>query len=337
MWNVLTSQAIISAEILPILCEHAHSPSTKLRIESLWALKHVSYNSTNDVKIKIIEALGPGWIKEIIMQDPTTALAKRGMDEESDSTTLVGMGRANSAGEQVDLLNPVEDSQERDEDYKMTDTMPTSKMSLDMFLPDASRRRKLALNGDLDQTTQARQDDIVVQEQTFDLLRNIICGPGAFEMIDYLLQAIGQSEILDALADKLRARSIQIPHRRESGSRTLYVPTEILVSVTFVVIHIAAGLPRHRRLLVEHPDLLRHLMGYFNHAHRDVRTNCVWVVINLTYKDDQSDLEGCRERASKMRLLGMMDRLDSLQGDPDIDVRERTKTAEHLMNSLSSA
>lgn len=330
-------QAIISAEVLPILCEHAHSPNTKLRIESLWALKHVAYNSTNDVKIKIIEALGPEWLKQVIMQDPTTALAKRGMDEEMDGSTLVGMGRANSAGEQVDLLNPVEGAQERDEDFKMTDTLPPSKMSLDMFLPDASRRRRLALNGDLDQTTQARQDDIVVQEQTFDLLRNVICGPGASEMIDYLLQVIGQDEMLDALADKLRARSIQIPHRRESGTRTLHVPTEILVSVTFVVIHFAAGLPRHRRLLVEHPDLLRHLMGYFNHHHRDVRTNCVWVVINLTYEDDQSDHEGCRERAHKLRSMGMMDRLDSLQNDPDIDVRERTKTAEHLMNALSSA
>lgn len=334
---ILTNfQAIISAEILLILCEHAHSSSTKLRIESLWALKHVAYNSTNDVKIKIINSLGPGWLKQIIMQDPTTALAKRGMDEEMDGGTLVGMGRANSAGEQVDLLNPVEDAQERDEDYKMTDPMPTSKMSLDMFLPNASRRRKLAFNGDLDQTTQARQDDIVVQEQTIDLLRNIICGPGSSEMIDFLFQAIGQDEILDALADKLRSRTIQLPQRRESGSRTLHVPTEILVSVTFFVIHLAAGLTRHRWLLMEHRDLLRHLMGYFTHHSREVRTNCVWVVINLTYEDDQSDREGCRERAFKLRSMGVMDRLNSLQDDPDIDVRERRKTAEHLMNSLSA-
>lgn len=270
------------------------------------------------------------------MQDPMIALAKRGMTE-MEGGSLVGMGRANSAGEQVDLLNPVEDSRGRDEDSKMADSMPTSKMSLDMFLPDASRRRKLALNGDLDQTTQARQDDIVVQEQAFDLLRNVICGPGATEMIDYLFQEIGREEILDSLADKLRSRTIQVPHRRESGSRTLHVPTEILVSVTFVVIHLAAGLPRHRRLLVDHPDLLRLLMGYFNHHHRDVRTNCVWVVINLTYEDDQSDREGCRERASKLRSLGVMDRLSALLDDPDIDVRERTKTAEHLMNSLSPA
>ncbi|KAL2825480.1 armadillo-type protein [Aspergillus cavernicola] len=329
-------EAIISAEILPILCEHAHSSNTKLRIESLWALKHVAYNTTNDVKTKIIKGLQSGWIKQVITQDPTTILAKRGLDEDTDSSTPGGMSRANSAGERVDLLNPVDDIEERDEDMKMTDPLPSSKVSLDMFLPDATRRRKLALHGNLDQTTQARQDDIAVQEQTLDLLRNIVCGPGASEMIDHLFKEIGQDLLLDAVADKLRPRSIPLPHRRESPNhRAVQVPTEILVAVIFFIIHIAAGLPWHRQLLVSHPDLLRYLMSYFNHSHRDVRTNCVWVVINLTYEDDASDREGCRERALKLRSIGVLDRLASLEHDPDLDVRERTKTALHLVNSLT--
>lgn len=327
-------EAIISAEILPILCEHAHSSNTKLRIESLWALKHVAYNSKSDVKIKIIDGLGPDWIKQVISQDPTSVLAKRGPDEETDSSTPGGMSRANSAGERVDLLNPMDNLQEGDEE--MADTLPTSKFSLDMFLPDTTRRRKLALHGDLDQTTQARRDDIAAQEQTLDLLRNVVCGPDAPEMIDHLLKAIGQDFLLDALADKLRPRSIQLPHRRDSpNNRTLQVPTEILVAVTFFIIHLAAGLPWHRQLIVSHRDLLRYLMGYFNHSHRDVRTNCVWVVINLTYEDDASDREGCRKRALELRSIGVLDRLASLEHDSDLDVRERTKTALHLVNSLT--
>lgn len=331
-------EAIISAEVLPTLCEHAHSTNTRLRIESLWALKHVAYNSTNDVKMKVINGLGPTWIQQIITQDPISALAKRGLDDEMESGTSTGMSRANSAGEQVDLLNPVEDTQEPDEDMKMADTLPPSKMSLEMFLPDVSRRRKLALHGDLDQTTQARQDDIAVQEQTFDLLRNLVCGPGASEMIDHLFKEIGQDLILDALADKLRPRTIQVPHKRESSThRALQVPTEILVAVTYVIIHLAASLPWHRQLLVSHRDLLRYLMGYFEHANRDVRTNCVWVVINLTYEDDSSDRDGCRERAYKLLSVGVMDRLKRLEEDPDLDVRERTKTALHLVRTLTQA
>lgn len=342
-------EAIISADILPILCDHAHSSNTKLRLESLWALKHVVYNSANDIKVKIIEALGPEWIKHIIGQDPASALTKRGLEEGLDNGSSLGMSRANSAGEQVDLLNPMEedddidvdddngdgDDRDREEDFKMTDTMPSSRMSLGVFLPDARRRRKLTLNGDLDQTTQARQDDIAVQEQTFDLIRNIICGPGSSEMIDYLFREIGQNEIFDALSSKLRPRTIQLPHRRDSSnSRLLHVPTEIIVAVTFVIIHIAAGLPRHRQYLLSHGELMRNLMGYFNHPHRDVRANCVWVAINLTYEDDQSDRDGCRDRALKLKSFGIMERLASLEDDPDLDVRERTKTANHLLNSL---
>lgn len=329
--------SITSADIIPILCEHARSPSNKLRIESLWALKHMVYNTANDVKIKIIESLGPAWIRQVISQDPVSALTQRGLEEEPEQNIGIAMGRANSAGEQVDILNPMEDATEPPEDSKMTDTMPPSKMSLDMFLPDARRRRRLVLHGNLEQSTQSRQDDIAVQEQTFDLLRNMVCGNGASEMIDYLFKAIGQNELLDALADNLRPRTIQLPHRREPTSRALHVPPEILITVSAVIIHIAAGLPRHRQLLVSHGDLLRSLTNYFNHPHREVRVSCVWVVINLIYEEDQTDREGCRERAARLKALGISDRLASLEDDSDLDIKERTKTARHLLNSFAPA
>lgn len=293
------------------------------------------YNTANDVKIKVVEALNPAWIREVISQDPVSALARRGMEEETEQSSGIAMGRVNSAGEQVDILNPMEDVSEPAEDFKMTDTMPPSKMSLDMFLPDARRRRRLVLHGSLEQSTQSRQDDIAVQEQTFDLLRNIICGTGANEMLDYLFKEIGQDELLHAVADKLRTRTIQLPHRQDASSRSLHVPTEILIAATALIIHIAAGLPRHRQVLMSHSELLQSLTNYFNHSHRDVRANCLWVVINLIYEEDQSDREGCRERADQLKALGVTDRLTSLHDDSDLDIKERTKTAMHLLNSLA--
>ncbi|KAJ5136899.1 hypothetical protein N7448_005453 [Penicillium atrosanguineum] len=324
-------EAIISADIIPTLCEHAHSSNIKLTIESLWALKHVVYNTPNDIKMTVVEALGPNWIRQVITQDPSV---RRGMDDEIDQASGIAMGRANSAGEQVDILNPMDDLGESAEDFKMTDTMPPSKMSLDMFLPDARRRRRLVLHGNLEQSSQSRQDDIAVQEQTFDLLRNIICGGGANEMIDYLFKVLGQDELLNALASKLRPSTIQLPHRRESPSRALHVPNEILISASAMIIHIAAGLPKHRAVLMSHDELIQSLTNYFNHSHRDVRANCVWVVINLIYEEDQSDREGCRARATRLKSLGVTDMLESLREDSDLDIKERTKTAVHLLNQL---
>ncbi|CAG7937781.1 unnamed protein product [Penicillium olsonii] len=327
-------EAIISANIIPILCEHAHSTNTKLQIESLWALKHMVYDTANDIRMNIVQTLGPEWIKDVISRDPVRAVNKFGTIDELDGSGIA-MGRSNSAGEQVDILNPMDDT-EWDEDMKMTDTMPPSKMSLDMFLPDARRRRKLVLHGTLAQTTQSRQDDIAVQEQTFDLLRNMICGRDAPEMIDYLFRELNEDDLLDTIAETLRPRTIQLPHRREATT-PLHVPNEIISAASALIIHVAAGHPRHRRAIAFHRDLLRSLGNYFTHSHKDIRANCVWVVINLIYEEDQQDRDGCRDRAVHLRSLGFAERLAGLEDDSELDTRERTKTALHLLNKLSPA
>jgi hypothetical protein len=291
------------------------------------------YDTANDIRMNIVQTLSPEWIMQVISQDPVRVVSQRGMEEEVDATGIA-MGRSNSAGEQVDILNPMGDAAEWDEDQKMTDTMPSSKMSLDMFLPDARRRRKLVLHGSLAQTTQSRQDDIAVQEQTFDLLRNMICGRDAPEMIEYLFRELGQDEFLNTIAETLRPRSIELPHRREP-STPLQIPHEIVSAASALIIHIAAGHPRHRRLVAFHPTLMPTLGNYFAHSHKDVRSNCVWVVINLVYEEDQTDREGCRERSARLRILGFAEKLLHLEDDSELDTRERTKTALHLLNKLS--
>ncbi|KKZ64909.1 hypothetical protein EMCG_09198 [[Emmonsia] crescens] len=334
--------AIIGANMIPILCEHSHSSNTRLRLESIWALKHIAYNSTNDIKMKIVEELEPGWLKQVICHDPSDPPIRRKVEDDMGGVSSLGMGAPNSAGERVDILNPMdaaegETAPAQGEDHRMTGTvMPQKPTSLEVSLTDHSRRRKLAVSGDLDQTKQARRDDLQVQEQTLDLLRNLICGVGAPEMIDYLFQEVGQSDLFNILADKLRPKSLASYGGRKdsSSSKSVPVPTEILSSVTYIMIHIAAGLSRHRQLLIQHPSLLKLMMPLFNNPDRQVRVNCVWVVINLTIADDQMDHASCRERAIKLKSLGVMEKLLSLEDDAESDVKERTKTALSLMRAL---
>lgn len=211
------------------------------------------------------------------------------------------------------------------------------KSSTDYYLSDPAKRRKLALSAEMDRIKEAQQDEIAVQEQAFDLIRNTICGPGATEMADYIFREMGQNEVLDSLADKLRPRSAPVPSRRDSTSPKSItpVPVEILIAVTYVIVHLAAGNQRHRELLFSHYDLMKNLMSFFNHPNRYVRVNCVWTVLNLTFKDDHSDHQACQERALKLKALGAMDRLLSLEEDPDLDVRERTKTALNMMRTFT--
>ena len=219
--------------MIPTLCEHSHSSNTKLRLESIWALKHIAYNSTNDIKMKIVQELEPGWLKQVICHDPGDPSIRRKVEEDMGFASSIGMGTPNSVGERVDLLNPVDDNHEREaepqEDHRMADTVMPPKINHDMFHTENIRRRKLALSCDLDHTKQARRDDIQVQEQTLDLVRNLICGSGASEMIDFLFKEVGQSDLFDLLAEKLRAKPLSGYNRKDPAScKSLPVPAEIL-------------------------------------------------------------------------------------------------------------
>lgn len=292
-----------------------------MRLESLWALKNIAYNSANDIKIQIVKSLGPEWLAQLMSQDLSAPAGKQDAPMAMETDSPLGMGTSNSAGEQVDLLNPAEDS-------PMEDAIRTQQSS-------RPRQKRQSLVSDLDQSKQARQDSIIVQEQAFELIRNIICGSGASEMVDYIFQELRQHhyDLLEILAEKLRPRGTA-QSRRDTSKGMSSVPVEVLLPVTYVLVNIAACSSQHREILLAHHDLMRNLMAYFSHPNRYVRVNCVWTIINLAYEDDPSDHQACYERASKLRALGAMDRLTSLSDDPDLDVRERTKTALHLMRKL---
>jgi hypothetical protein len=233
-------------------------------------------------------------------------------------------------------VGPEAHPEPEDPDHRMGEAAMSPKPGPEGFLIGNARRRKLSLNDDLDHSRQARRDEIQVQEQALDMLRNVMCGTGASEMIDFVFREMGQNDLLDTLADKLRPKSLSGFGRRDSvsSSKPIPAPTEIVCSVTYIMIHIAAGLTRHRQLLILHRDILKLMMPLFNHSNKQIRVNCVWVVINLTFQDNESDRGCCQERALKLKSLGAMERLSSLEEDTESDVRERTKTALHQMTTL---
>ena len=241
---------------------------------------------------------------------------------------------SNAAGDPVSLLNPfdggpVKYPETEDQDHRMTDDGMPLKASPDM------RRWKLSHQAGFDHTEQSRRDDVTVQEQTLDLLRNMICGDGSADMIDYLLREFGQSDFLEILADKLRPKPFSSSGRRGSTSaKAAAVPAEILIATTYILIHLAAGSLKQRNLVVNHRELVPLMLPLFNHPSVYVRTNCVWFVINLTFTDDQAHRQGCIERAQKLRAFGVMERLISLEKDSEVDVRERISTALALMRDL---
>lgn len=309
------------------------------------------------LKIACLKELGPGWLKQIICND----IEELKFSDSYRSDKDVGMGTPNAAGEQVDLLNAIEDDsrqpthlidEDLDDEVSMVDSLGGSNRSESgnkrvaqypcREFPrakafEASRSAHLR-DDEPGFPNQARNDDLAVQKEGLDFIRNLICGPEAPEMIDFIFRELGQDKIFDMLAAKLRPRALNAFGRdrrsTEAGVKHLQPQPEIIISVCYIIIHVAAGLPKHRQLLISQTELLKLLVPLFNHTKWEIRVCCVWLVINLTWVDDQSDHHSCRARARELLKLGMYEKLNILVTDPVLDVRERTKTAILQMKDL---
>ena len=310
-------EAIVSHGIIKTLCQHAHSANPMLRLDSIWALKHLVYNSSNDLKFNIIQELKPMWIKHLMATDP----------EDITPGTIIGMGITHGFGE--DVIPRLEDGS--------VDTVMTESTSLQTWNRHTAERRAQAQSDD-DYSKRTVKDDIMIQAQVLDLLRNLICGEGADEVVEYVFKEFNQKDFFAILAQRLRTRmsnrsSSTNGTRRESSKGTL-PPTEIVNSVLAIIIHIAAALPRYRSLVIGQTEIMKLVLGMFGHANREVRRNAIWITINLMYHEDSQDKLECRRRAKELERLGFVEKVMGMKEDLDVDVKERTKTALTLFADL---
>ncbi|KAL8952376.1 MAG: hypothetical protein Q9222_001712 [Ikaeria aurantiellina] len=340
--------AIVEAGTVKILCDHAHSTDPELRLNSVWALKHLVVSAPGLLKKECLVGLGSGWLQQIFSSetgDSVTVFGSRAEKEPNNSTPLA-MGTPNAAGEQVDLLNSTDGfredvfansgNQDDNGDSQMADSLQAmEEPNFEAQRKEYHQNRWRAPSRPAD-LIQIRKDDLALQQQGFEFLSNMFCGSDGPEMIDCVFEEIGQEKLFEILVSKLRPRLVNAFNRdrrsSENNVRQTQPPTDIVVSVCNVVLHIAAGLPRHRQHIISHPELLKLIVPLFSHSSARVRCCCAWIVINLTCTDDQSDQVGCGERVHALEKLGVMEKLRILQSDPETDVKERTKTAIHQMN-----
>ena len=344
---------------LKALCAQAHSMNAKLRLNSMWALKNVIAGASNRTKMTCLEELGPGWLKQIVahdVEDSSPIMTSRLGDRDDGSSTPIRMSTPNAAGEQVDLLNAVEEasgesSQDLDEDgqedLRMSDSIGA--------LGNADREKKQQLwssqsngegslrmpNGETKlqyYVHRALPDELAIQKEGLEFIRNLICGEQSPEMIDHLFQELGQDKVFELLASKLRPRVLNAFARdrrsSENGVRQIQPHTEILTSACFILVHIACGHPKHRQLLVSQTELLRLLLPLFTHPCAEIRRCLCWIVINVTWVEDSADKPNAKLRARELANLGIVEKLDALEKDESLDCRERAKNARDQMRHL---
>ncbi|GAB7357746.1 hypothetical protein MBLNU459_g0401t1 [Dothideomycetes sp. NU459] len=341
---------LVEAGIAQTLCEHARRSNPKLRQASLWALKHLVLNAPQAMKQGCLEELGTGWLIQAVSGESREA-----------SASSLGMSTPNAVGERVDLLNTPGipevdmDWMDREEDneddgeilYDYNGTRYQSS-SLRSTLDPANHKARLRLLREHEQNPaiQARQDDMMIQEQALDFIRNLINGDDNVNMIEYLNSNIGPGRIYDMLYNKLKPVVLPAAPVHGLGGRpanlqsqspqqgAIWQPPELINAALGVIIHLASGSPRHRQQLIAQKQLLTAWLPHFTHHDRRIRISSVWAVINLTWVDDARDRTEAARRALELREIGFYDKIVSLANDTDLDTRERVKTALRQMDEL---
>ncbi|KAG0647989.1 hypothetical protein D0Z07_6018, partial [Hyphodiscus hymeniophilus] len=319
---------IAEAGVLKVLCEHAHSMNAKLRLNALWGLKHFVYNVGNDMKRQCLDELGQGWLVQLIC------------DDTEDEALLSSKGRSDKPS----ILEEMSEDVEMDQFEEQIDaalglgraSVSRTSSSRSKSVQQAELRLAALRDAETNPARKARKDDIAVQEQGLDFIRNLIGGAGqggtteTTEMIDFLFTALGQDRVFEILASKLRSKIINPFNRRSiSTSETRVIPPqpEIITAVGFILVHMAASVPRHRQIVIAQTELLRLLVPQFNHPSIEVRLALCWLVTNLTWMDDTNDGQACAQRANELKKLGFLTKLEMLEQDPELNVRERAKSA----------
>jgi hypothetical protein len=361
--NLLTDfspmkEDLVALGVVQILCDHARRDSIPLRKSSLWALKHLVLKAPKDLRISTLEELGTGWlINAISGEHRDTGLSSNG------GGVSVGLSSFNAAGEQVDLLIPssmdvdeptrpsLDDDIEEDDDddgeimydefsnthYQASQVRstlaPTSAFNTKKHLYTVRELENPAL--------QARRADLEVQEQALDILRNLFHGDECADMVEHVFREIGHQKIFDLLTAKLaplpasqRQQSTTTSNSGTTIGRNIYNPTELILSTVHVITHIANGAPQHKQLLIAQRSLLQAWLPHFNHAEAKVRVTCTWAVNSLTWIEDENDRAGARLRAQELRAVGIEAAVRGLAQDPDLDTKERVRTALRQMESL---
>lgn len=316
---------------MTVLCELTRSQNPVLRLNALWALKHWVDGASIISKKECIEELTPGWLVRLIKDDTEDdALYQRTVKHEKQA--------ASDADEDVEM------AQGSDDNRTSASSLPQNPIT-----PSTARTPRLQQSEDkiaelreleLSPVRKVRDDDLAIQEQGLRFLQNLIghvhsatdSARDHAEMIDHLFTMLGPDRFFEILHSKLQLKVLH-PFGRRYGSnrqdsRVLYPQARIVSAVVYILVHMAASVPRHRQVLISQTRLLTDLGKQFHSKDKDVRVALCHLMTNLTWRDDPDDEDSGRQRAGELKKLGLVTKLETLESDDtELDVRERAKAA----------
>ena len=347
-------------------------------------MKHLVYAADNAIKVSCLEELGQGWLLRLIGGggggeaglEPTSRALDAGDDARMHDDHTNG-----SSDDQTGRREPSALYGWDDDHMEVTEDGVPGLASNRHDGVNSGSSEEVARNGksngsgggtagvyeihpETDPSIRACHDDVSVQEQGLDLIRNIISGAKSEEMIDFLFRSMGEERIFGTLASKLRlgdhhARTCYTNsttvatttinstnstnntdtnndknHDQNTMTITQITHPKIVIAALYILVHIAASQPRHQQILIQQTSLLKSLVPFFSHENKDVRLALALIVINFTCGEDPSDQLACRARALELKQLGFLVGLEIIVRDDELDVREKARAGLSKLREL---
>lgn len=110
---------------------------------------------------------------------------------------------------------------------------------------------------------------------------------------------------------------------------------EVVKQAIYVVCNLAAGGDMHKSAVMA-SAIPGHVLYYMGHRIGPVRVAAVWCAMNLSWAEN-SNPSAATARVTKLRELGFDQKLLDMVEDPDLDVRDRAKTALQMMDRIVDA
>ncbi|KAF3941716.1 hypothetical protein ABW19_dt0206050 [Dactylella cylindrospora] len=250
-----------------------------LRLNAIWALKHLVLKQDEPIIASCLSAFGTEWLLEqVALQDSS----------ETENTVSSGGGRRILESHGIEFSDRVMD-----------------RLASNYSPPNTDEQRRKAL--------------LEFQEQALDFFRNIMAGSYASSVFKKILKDTEKMIVpttLDAKSRPLNRPPTQ-PHHKTPFYDVLTEklkskPGEkIVLAIIYVLVHIGAC-PEHRSLLIEQSSLFHELIELFKMQVDQIRIGLSWLAINLTWKENNGSSADFTLRVRRLREYKYVEMLEML-------------------------
>ncbi|KAF3919872.1 hypothetical protein ABW21_db0202371 [Orbilia brochopaga] len=265
-----------------------------LRLNAIWALKHLVLKQDEAIISGCLSAFGTAWLLEqVAIEDQSSKY-----NDDANNVDYIHEARQLLESHRIEFSDRVLD-----------------RLSANYKPPRPEDRRQKALQE--------------FQEQALDFFRNIMAGPNATstfkqitkdtkDMPSYtaadiksmsptnMTPSVFRTPFYDVLAEKLRSKPGE----------------KIVLAIIYVLVHIGAC-AEHRSTLIEQSSLFHELIKLFEMQVDQIRIGLSWLAINLTWKENNGSNADFTRRVQKLREYKYVDKLEWLKSGGAGDSQER--------------